>query len=548
MSFVGNITQFLRKKHYDNFQKASTYPLQAQWDKLRKIISNNENTEFGKKYGFWKINSIKDYQNLVPITTYNDLRPYVEKMLKGEKNILTYQEPLFYGMTTGSTGSSKFTPITKDYRDEYQTVVQTFIYFIYRDHPKAFNGKALYFTGSAKKDKTEGGVDCGTMSGFNFRNLPKLLQSFYALPYELTDFKDSHSKFYCMVLLAMPQNLTLITAITGAPVISFVKTLVNNSKELVEDIKNGTLNEKLNLTSEEREFVLKKHKANPKLAQKLEKILNKNNGYLNAKDVWEEIELLVCWKASNAGGFIKELNHFFPDIPIRDAIYSATEGWCNIPFSDDVIGGALAVNAHFYEFIEENDEENKILLVDKLEKDKKYRILYTTSGGIYRYDIGDILEVVGFYNNTPITKFVRKTGQTCNIAGELITDAHITQAIMDTKDKFNSSIPFYCAVPNQESFPPYYDLFIEISEEFDEEKKKELTSFIDKQICEINCDYKALREDNELGSVYLKFLEKDSMSTYIKQQVRMGADEAQIKPLVLALDMNKISDLKIKDS
>ncbi|MEK7432336.1 MAG: GH3 auxin-responsive promoter family protein [Cyanobacteriota bacterium] len=545
MSFVGNITQLIRKKYFNRFEEASKNPVKAQWEKLSEILSKNENTEFGKNYGFWKIHSVSDYQKALPILTYADLKPYVEKMLEGQKNILTHQEPLFYGMTTGSTGSSKFTPITKDYRDEYQTVVQSFIYYIYKDHPKAFDGKALYFTGSAKKQKSPSGVDCGTMSGFNFRNLPKLLQSFYALPYELTDFKDSFSKFYCMVLLSIPQNITLITAITGAPVVSFAKTLINNAERLIKDIHDGTLDKDLVLTEEERAFMQKKHKANPQLAKKLEEIMKKNNGVLKPMDVWNNIELLVCWKASNAGGFIKDLENLFgKELPIRDAIYSATEGWCNIPYSDEIIGGPLAINAHFYEFIEENDLDNNILLIDQLEQNKKYKILYTTSGGIYRYDIGDILEVVGMYNKTPVVKFVRKTGQTCNIAGELITDAHITQAIMNTKEKYDISIPFYCAVPNQESFPPYYDLLIELPN-VNSENNKEICKYIDEQISEINCDYKSLREDNELNPISLKLLEKESMNTYIQEQVKNGADEGQIKPLVLSLDMNKLTNLKI---
>lgn len=547
MSFAGNLTQLLRSRHAKNFDEATKNPVKAQFDKLTSIISKNENTEFGKKHGFWKVHSVEDYQKNVPICNYDYLRPYVDKMIAGEKNILTHQEPLYYGMTTGSTGSPKFTPITKDYMTEYQTVVQTFIYHIYKDHPKAFDGKALYFSGTARKTKTPTGIDCGTMSGFNFRNLPKILQSFYALPYELTDFEDSFAKFYSMVLLAMPQNITFITAITGAPVISFANSLVKNAEKLVKDIHDGTLYSELKLSKKEIDFVLQRHKANPKVAKKLEAIMNSNNGILKPRDVWPNLELLVCWKASNAGGFIKELKQLFgDDLPIRDAIYSATEGWCNIPYSDEIIGGPLAVGAHFYEFVEEDDTENKnILLIDKLEIGKKYRILYTTSGGIYRYDIGDILEVTGMYNKTPSVKFVRKIGQTCNIAGELITDNHITEAVLNTQNKYDMTIPFYCAVPNQESFPPYYDLFIELPENVEENKLEEIAKYLDDGISTANCDYKSLRDDNELGNISLNLLKTGSLQTYISQQVKRGTDEAQVKPLVLALTMDRISDLEV---
>lgn len=542
-NFISRLGQFLRTKHAKNFEKATFNPQDEQWNKLKTILERNSNTEYGKKYSFWRINSVKDYQESVKINSHADLKPYLDKMIKGEKNILTHQAPIYYGMTTGSSGTPKLTPITPDYRDEYQTVVHTFLYHAYNAHPKAFLGKALYFNGSAGKIKTELGVDCGTMSGFNFRNLPKIVQKVYALPYEISVIEDSFARFYCMVLLSIPQDITLMVAITGAPILSFVNALTNETENLLKDLHDGTLNNHLNLTDEERELVKKLHKPNPNLANKLEKIY-KLEGQLYPTDVWENLDLIMCWKGSSAGVFINDLNKYFKGISIRDAIYSATEGWCNIPYSDDVLGGPLAISAHFYEFIEENDETNKILLTHELEVGKKYRILYTTSGGMYRYDIGDILEVTHMYNNTPSVKFVRKVGQSCNIVGELMSVNHVNEAIEKTFNHFNIRAPFYCLVPIYK-VPPYYTLLIEFEKEISLETKKDFAKFFDNAIREISVDYDSFREDEQLSQISLSILEKGSLDVFKKQQVRMGADEAQIKPIGLAQNMDKLTDLKI---
>ena len=87
---------------------------------------------------------------------------------------------------------------------------------------------------------------------------------------------------------------------------------------------------------------------------------------------------------------------------------------------------------------------------------------------MYRYDIGDILEVVGMYNNTPSVKFSRKVGQACNVVGELMNVNHVNAALDHTFKHFGFNSPFYCMLPVQEGFTHYYTLMIELPEEITE--------------------------------------------------------------------------------
>lgn len=548
MGILGVVGQMMRKKHAKTFDIASHQPRQAQWQKLKTILKQNSQTEYGRKFNFEKIDSILDFQTQVPIVKHSDLKPWLDRMIEhGERNILTFQEPLFYGMTTGSsTGVPKLTPITPAYRDEYQSVVHTFLYHVYKDHPKAFNGKVLYFSGCAEKGRTPGGIACGTMSGFNFVSLPNMVKKFYAVPYEITVIDDNWTRLYITALLALQQNITMMIGITGAPLIAFVKTLQSEAFNLVSDLRIGSLHPDLKLTDKERKLVLSMHKPNASMADKLEKLLNQE-APIAPKTVWPGLELLICWKSSYAGGFIKELESVFNhEVPVRDAIYSATEGWANIPYRDDLIGGPLALNAHFYEFLAEDDDENKqVLLADELEVGKRYRILFTTSSGIYRYDIGDVLEVVEMYHQTPCVKFVRKLGQFCNMVGELMTEFHITEAVTKTADKFDIIIPFYTLMPEQDTFPHYYSLLIELPQDSSEVEYKKIRQSIEDELKIVNIDYKASRNAEELGALVLKRLPENSLSVFRQQQIKLGADEAQIKPIVLALDNSRFSDLEI---
>ncbi|MGE3725551.1 MAG: GH3 auxin-responsive promoter family protein [Candidatus Sericytochromatia bacterium] len=536
MGILGPISQFLRRKYVKRFEAACAQPESAQWQKLAQILKANAQTAYGQAHGFAQVDSISAYQDKTPIVTHAELKPWLDRMIQGETNILTHQAPLFYGMTTGSTGPPKLTPITPDYRDEYQSVVQVFLAHIYQDHPAAFNGKVLYFNGSADKMRTPTGVPCGTMSGFNFVNLPPLLKKFYAVPYEVMVIDHNWTRHYITALLSLPQKVSMMLGITAAPMVALLQFMQENLPLLAHDLEMGTLHPDLVLSAEERALITRLHKANPATAKRLRQLLAQ--AQTDPKSLWPGLELLVCWKSSHAGGLIPALEKITQKkVPIRDAIYSATEGWCNVPLSDATLGGPLALQAHFYEFIPENAQgHSPILLAHELQQGERYRILYTTSSGIYRYDIGDILEVSGFYKCNPVVHFIRKAGQTCNLVGELMTDYHITMAVQAATQAAEFSLPLYIACPDVKAFPPRYRLLAEPSHSLSEVQQNQLALALDQALQGLNCDYKASRSGDELGPLQLEILPGGSETRFRQARVAAGADEAQLKPLVLVAD------------
>lgn len=540
MSLLGSIAQLLRRKYVRQFELASAEPQQAQWNKLLGILQANAGTAYGRAHGFGEIGSVADYQARVPIVKHADLKPWLDRMIAGEQNVLTHQAPLYYGMTTGSTGPPKLTPITPDYRDEYQGVVQTFVSAIYRDHPRAFDGKVLYFVGNADKMRTPTGVHCGTMSGFNFVNLPPLLKKMYAVPYEIMVMDHSWSRLYVTALLSLPQKISMLLGITAAPAAQLLQFIPAHLERLIQDIDSGTLHPDLLLSPAERAIVEKMHRPRPQVAAALRRCLAA--GDTDAKSLWPALELMVCWKSSHAGSLIPQLRQLTRDkLPIRDAIYSATEGWCNVPMSDTELGGPLALQAHFYEFVPETSEHNlPILLAQDLQAGQRYRILYTTSSGIYRYDIGDILEVTGFHRRNPIVHFVRKAGQTCNLVGELMNDFHISEAMQQAAGEQGQAVSFYIASPDTRRFPPGYRVQAEVPDGTDLVR---LAGSMEKHLQTLNCDYKSSRSDDQLAPLRLEALPAGSEARFRAARIRAGADEAQLKPLVLVAEPDKLAAL-----
>jgi hypothetical protein len=344
----------------------------------------------------------------------------------------------------------------------------------------------------------------------------------------------------------------MMLGITAAPMVALLQFMQENLPLLAHDLEMGTLHPDLVLSAAERDQISRLHKANPATAKHLRQLLA--SGETDPKSLWPGLELFVCWKSSHAGSLIPALEKFTKKkVPIRDAIYSATEGWCNVPLSDTILGGPLALQAHFYEFIPENAQDPSVIyLAHELKQGERYRILYTTSSGIYRYDIGDILEVSGFYKRNPVVHFIRKAGQTCNLVGELMTDYHITMAVHAVTQETAQSgphespltLPFYVACPDVKAFPPRYRLLAEPSQSLNEDQAHKLAFALDKALQNLNCDYKASRSGDELGPLQLEILAPGSEARFRQARVAAGADEAQLKPLVLVADPARLEPLQ----
>ena len=121
--------------------------------------------------------------------------------------------------------------------------------------------------------------------------------------------------------------------------------------------------------------------------------------------------LIECWKGGTVKLYLKEFPQYFGDVPVRDFGCLSTEARSSIPISDSGAGGVLAIDTNFYEFIPKEDmgrQQKRFLLADELEIGKEYFLIVTTPGGLYRYNVDDIIRVDGFFNDTPVIEFMQK--------------------------------------------------------------------------------------------------------------------------------------------
>jgi hypothetical protein len=528
------------------FALASLNPERAQKKKLFEILERNKDTEYGKAHGFWSIHTPQEFAERVPVMTPADLAPYVDRQMKGERNVLTAEAPVYYVRTTGSTGAPKHVPITQSYRNDFQKTVHVALFHLYARFPEAFFSTALYFVGSRKVALAPDGCDVGTMSGFNFTELPPVVRGVYAWPYELFEVKDLKSRSYLALLLACLADPSLIAGIFPAPIVYMLRDLAEKCGDLSRDIRQGTLPGWLELTDEQRVFFRQKMRADANLAERLMRAASQPVED-RAALAWPSLRLVYCWTTATAALYLPELQRLLPGVAIRDAIYSACEGWASIPVGEDAPGGALALDSLFFEFIEEQAferGERKSVFAWELEDKKRYVILMTTHAGLYRYLLGDIVEVCGLHHHTPRIRFVRKIGATSNLAGEKLEEEHVSRAVGDALTALGLSSTFFTLAPMLGGERPGYALHFEAAgKRPDSETVARLEQLVDQHLGQASFDYARLRSARQLEPVSVVCLAPGSYDAWRQVRVKEGSAEAQLKVAHLVADASQVPTL-----
>ncbi|MCL2079551.1 MAG: GH3 auxin-responsive promoter family protein [Oscillospiraceae bacterium] len=416
--------------------------------KLGSIITNNQNTVYGNKYSYGDIRNISDYQKNVPFSTYEDYAPYIERIKNKESNILTSEPVLLLEPTSGSASAKKLIPYTRGLQREFSSAIYKWLWNLNRNFPRLKYGQ-FYFSITPQGNTTDG------IEGFNTDDeyIGGLLGKFVA------------KKFCVPASVKSIEDMDL-----------FWKTTIDYIKQA----------KKLRLVSI----------WNPTF---LLIMLEKSN--MRAKDLFPHLEVISCWADGNSATYAEQLQKAFPDAYMQPKGLLATEGIMTIPIEG--VGKRLT-DSHFFEFIDKN---NDVRLKDQLDKDDEYEIVLTTSGGLYRYRIGDIVR----YNGNQCFDFIGKAGNISDYFGEKLNEMHVREVVPKNG--------FCLLVPNENR----YVLYTETEADADT---------IDAAL-RGNFHYDYCRKLGQLKKVEVVVVENGAQQ-YIDNCVRFGMRLGDIKPMCLS--------------
>ena len=253
------------------------------------------------------------------------------------------------------------------------------------------------------------------------------------------------------------------------------------------------------------------------------------------------MQVVAVWTGGSAGAYLSSLRQFYGDVAMRDHGLSASEGRMTIPLCDNRSDGVLDVVTHFFEFIPEREHGCKnptVLEAHELQEGESYFILLTTSSGLYRYDIHDVVQCMGFCGTTPMLKFLHKGAHIANVTGEKVSESQVVTAVCKSVEQMQIHLKHFTVSPVWGE-PPRYQLLAEEQDVLAPSVGEELADNVDRQLQQLNCEYREKRQSGRLASLkWVPLPERTWMRFAKKSQQKLGGSLEQYKHPCLVPDMD----------
>lgn len=527
-----------------DFIEETKKPLEVTTDLLMKLVNDNKDTEYGRKYGFSEIRSIEDYQKRVPVITYDDIAGYLERMMEGEKNILTAYHFDHFNETSGTIGVPKVVPMTDEQSDVFARFNNLYNYGLMGEKldPPWMDGRA-FCTSSGNCRTLKSGLTVGEASAKMADHikggkdaLDSMIRIMYTTPIEGlnpahgADTKYIHTRFALME----PELRGIITGFYSV-IVLFLRYVSDNYEVLIDDIEKGTISDTIEMPDEVRESLLKKIEPMPERAAQLREIFKNGSDFPWVKKVWPKFCFLMGAGGDGFEIYDKMIKEHFTGGGVAN-IYSgvtASEGLWSVPAGVDTFDSILAPSAAFVEFLPEEagDDFSKIVTIDKLEEGKVYELIITNLSGFWRYRMSDAVKVTGFYNKTPLVQFMYRINRTINLAEEKTTEKALQVAVEATCKEMDIDLADFSVYPNTDVTPNRYDFLIEPMYEIRKFDMEALKESIFKHLCEANPVYFDCYDDHWLDKPEVWFLQPQTSLLYRDMMVFKGASLNQLKPV-----------------
>jgi len=511
---------------------------------LETIIAPNAGSEYGREHHFSAVTDADAFRRIVPLVDYERLRPAVDRIARGEQGVLTAEEALAFFKTSGSLASPKLVPVTASLVRDKARAFGIFWHLAYQAHPKLRNGKWIATFGDAgRRDRSACGLEILSEATFWNRRTERM-QSLagWPLPPVLRTLESPELRYFAVARLAMAGALHGIMCLNPSTLLMLCRTIERHLPLLIQGIADGVLGYPGDVAPSLVEQLRTHLRPDPARARSLEREL-REAGPLRLKRVWSELELVVCWQSDIVTPYLRQLDPYLAGVDRRDYITQASECVMAIPTVDGSSGGPLAYTSHFFEFIPEASIEAPVpetRFAWELEPGSVYELVVTTSGGLYRYRIGDCFQVTGFAGPVPVVQFLYRAGKTSSITGEKLTEYQVLEAarwaVTDGAEGPREFLCFPRSGPD-----PHYGVLLSWSgdgvtpdtAEAVRPVERWLARF-DAQLMAINPEYGDKRSSGRLGSVIGLIVGDEGFNAFRGELVRAGVSDDQVKLGVLS--------------
>jgi hypothetical protein len=530
---VGKAVAFPVRRQLAAFEAATHRPREVQEALRRRILAGHASTAFARDHHFSEIHTLEDFRRRVPVAGYEYYEPYIARVRRGELGALVGDAQVhMFALTSGTTAARKYIPVTPRYLADYKRGWNLWGLRVFRDHPKVKLRPILQLSSDWQEFRTEAGIPCGSVTGLTATMQKRLIRWLYCVPACTARIKDAAAKYYVALRLSLPRKVGVVIAANPSTLVNLARTGDLEKEALLRDLHDGTLNARVDLPADVRAALAGKlRRRHPERARELEEIIRRT-GHLYPRDYWQDF-LIGNWTGGSVGAYLRHFPRYFGDAPVRDIGLLASEGRMTIPLADGTPSGVLDITTHFFEFIPEEEGDTSrptVLSAHELEEGRTYYIVPTTSYGLYRYHIHDLVRVTGFHNRTPLVEFLSKGAHFANITGEKLSEYHVAGAMADVLHALDLPVTAYSVAPCWDDETPYYGLFVERGDLADRGQGLRLAEQLDRRLADLNVEYATKRESLRLGAVRLEMLPTGTWQQWDHQRLaRTGGTLEQYK-------------------
>ena len=474
MSLKPFFAKLFARNIYRKTQLWASNPIETQHKVFEDLIRQAKNTQFGIDHHFDQIKTFEDFAKNVPVRDYEALKVYVDKVVKGEENILWKGIPLYFAKTSGTTSGAKYIPLTKESMPFHiEAARNAILHYIHETGNAGFvDGKMIFLQGSPILEE-KNGVKLGRLSGIVAHFVPKYLQKNRLPSWETNCIDDWETKVNAVVEETFDQNMTVISGIPSWVQMYFEKLQQKGGKPVGEIFKNFNL------------FIY---------------------GGVNYEPYRAKFENLIGRKVDSI------------------ELFPASEGFFAYQDSQKEKGMLLLLNSGiFYEFIKSDDfytENTKRHTIGEVEVGVNYVLIISTNAGLWGYNIGDTVQFTSLKPYRVIVSgrikhYISAFGE--HVIGKEVESA-LQEAIIGTNIRINEFTVAPQITPNEGL--PYHEWFIEFENE--PENSDVFAEALDNAMRKQNIYYDDLIVGNVLRKVVITKVNKNGFQDYMKSIGKLG--------------------------
>ena len=528
-------------------EQASHRAPEISLETLMRLIRQNEDTEYGRKYDFCNIHSYEEFARKVTLSEYEDYEPYIERMVCfGAKKLITSSDIVYFAHTSGSTGASKMIPRT---REELDILFSDILMRAFGLCERNLSGRAdlsgRTFRSGMKMPCSKGvnlmetqtsytpsGIAHGAISATLNHLDDTVLCS--ALPEEIIYTSANFDRRHIKLLFALRERHLSFLMSTFSPMMyDMLAYLQQHWKELCEDLEAGKIRPEVSVEMWLRVKLDAILTPDPVRANEIRRIMTEFGNRDFVPRIWPDLKMVACVGTASFAPYMDKIKPYLgSDIAVDYLGYVASESTVAAQIKEGEESCMLLPYSGFYEFIpvgdslveetsgvsrssaEETSGVSRPLLMDQLEVGHEYELVITNLSGFYRYRIGDIIRVTGFHNKCPMIVFSYRKNQIVSMYGEKITEAVMQNAITQLSDESDTGILEYSVYPDKDTDPGHYIVLLESDKEIGPDKWQHYSEILDRKLCELHDSYRQKIEQKMVLPLEVRFVQPQTYALY----------------------------------